>query len=197
MTSRVSFSAALALAFATSIFAQEPGDPGPDGIVRPDRTYVYSAKFLCLSAAGPGADQTEAFRSSQYITVLNMLNKNFEPANLRVQAIGATQLNSGIPSPKAGVGSRIDPEEARFLTCFDARRLAGDLVTGPAIQFEGYILIESDRPLDIDAVYSTLKFNGPLGVQTTIDVENVRASRRRQPFPIPLPLPEPFPLPSR
>lgn len=195
MTSRVSFSAALALAFAASIFAQDPVEPGPDGIFRPDRTSVYSAKFLCLSATGPGADQAEAFRSSQYITVLNILNKNFQPANLRVQAIGATQLNSGIPSPKSGVGSRIDPEEARFITCGDARRLAGDLSPAPSIQFEGYILVESDLPLDIDAVYSTLNVNGALGVQTTIDVEKVPASRRRR--PVPIPLPEPLPLPTR
>ena len=194
---RTVFGLALAVSFAASGTAQGVPDSNGDGIARPNsnRTYLYTAKFLCLSAVGPGADSAAAFQSVQYITVLNILNKEFRPASMRVQAIGATQLNSGIPSPKAGVGSVIDSEQARFITCFDARRLAGEATSVSSIQFEGYIMIESDTPLEVDAVYSTLNINGPAGVQTSIDVEKVRATRRRRPTPIPTPFPLPLPMP--
>ena len=182
---RLAFGLALAVSFAASGAAQDAPQL--------TRTYLYTAKFLCLSAAGPGADSTAAFRSAQYITVLNILNKEFRTARMRVQAIGATQLNSGVPSPKAGVGSTIDSEQARFITCIDARRLAGEATSANPIQFEGYIVIESDTPLEVDAVYSTLNLNGPAGVQTSIDVEKVRATRRQRPTPIPTPFPLPMP----
>jgi len=186
---------AVAFSFAANGAAQDRPDSNDDSVARPNAnvTYLYTAKFLCLSAVGPGADSAAAFQSVQYITVLNILNKEFRSARMRVQAIGATQLNSGVPSPKAGVGSTIDSEQARFITCFDARRLAGEATTTNPIQFEGYIMIESDTPLEVDAVYSTLNINGPAGVQTSIDVEHVQPTRRRRPTPIPTPFPLPMP----
>jgi len=183
-TQKLKIAAALWAALACSAAAQDRTPPE----IQPDLTYVYTAKFVCISApVGAATDETaKRFGSASYITVLNFLNPGDQPAKLGVVATRATPFGSAVAGGKRRAQSELAAGSAEYISCVDIRAMMQ--IPDAATSFDGYVEIESNRRLEADAVYTTVNIASSVGpVQSSVDVEPVRMKVRRRPLPMPLP----------
>jgi len=91
--------------------------------------------------------------------VVNIHNPNKETAKLRMKIAVAGGPISGFKK------SKLEPDEAAKVDCSAIPNFGLHLIHG----FEGFLVIESDRSLDVIAVYTAGK-----GDVQSIDVEQVK-----------------------
>lgn len=138
--------------------AQNPPEPRLSPAV-----YTYAAKFVCGTAPQP-----VVVVPGTYMTAVNVHNPSrWETATLRKKfAVGLPGEEVGKISPY--IDKQLRADEAMLIEC---RNIYGHLQLPPAQFIEGYVVIESDRELDVVSVY-TAGTGAPNGV-TTMHTERV------------------------
>lgn len=110
--------------------------------------FVYSAKFLCVPLVGP---EGSALSPGRYQTVINVHNPSTEDVRFRKKAVIARNENE-----ERGIISPLEPDtladdEAMSIDCASiAARFDGPQPVG-----DGFVVIKSNEPLDVVAVYTS------------------------------------------
>lgn len=123
--------------------------------------YKYAVKFLCITNIPGTSVMTPSVVPGVYQTVINMFNPNRE----RAKMVGKLCLPGFKSEP---VERDLAAEACMRLNCDDITR---DFGITPIHGLEGFVIIESDRCLDITAVYTAA---GDDGRVESIDVEQIR-----------------------
>lgn len=135
-------------------------------VVAPSFAYQYAVKFLCTSNI-PGTSQTTtSLLPGSYATVVNIHNPNPAPVGFRMKLASAGGNVSGF------IKEELKPDQATKVDCSQLGRFGPQPIHG----FEGFLVIESPRSLDVVAVYSAA---GEGGRVSSIDVEYIRERRLR------------------
>ncbi len=129
--------------------------------------YVYPAKFVCMPEVGPDAG---AVQPGQYRTVINVHNPSEEDLVLRKHAVIARSEDQKRGPLSLAVEDSLAPGQALSVDCQDIHGLFGG---GQAIG-DGFLVIRSEQPLDVSAVYTATSNRNPL---PKIDVETVLPRR--------------------
>ena len=166
-----------------------------------DGRYVYSVKFICGEQFFGGLPQPAdvARMPGHYATSINVHNPNLDSVVFLKKAI---LLEEGRPqgqgpksqtpqAPGKKVREFLLPNWAMQMVCYDVQVLLGspdpNIPISPAR--EGYVVFETDKPLDVTAVYTYKNlrvedggYEGPGigGVGASIDVEYIRATKTKQ-----------------
>ncbi len=154
-------------------------DPS-DGITESDETnnqahrfdeeqllYVYPAKFVCVPEVGPEAG---AVRPGRYRTVVNVHNPNEGDLVIRKHAVIARSEDEERGPISDSVEDLLEPGQALSVDCEDIHGLFGGI---EAIG-DGFLVIRSEQPLDVSAVYTADSARHP---RPEIDVEPVPPRR--------------------
>lgn len=129
----------------------------------------YTAKFFCHQAVEEPLQLVAGF----YATTLNVHNPSFCPAGNCPPVRFAKKVAIARPGQTVGPISKfrrasLRPDEAFQVDCADILRLAG---VEPGRFLDGFVVIESEGPLDITAVYSARPGGGQV---SALDVEQAR-----------------------
>jgi hypothetical protein len=128
--------------------------------------YQYAVKFLCTSNI-PGTSQTTtSLLPGSYATVINVHNPNAAPVGFRMK------LASASGDISAFIKGDLKPDQSTKVDCSQL----GEFGPQPIHGFEGFLVIESPRSLDVVAVYTAA---GEAGKVSSIDVEYIRERRLR------------------
>jgi len=122
--------------------------------------FQYAAKFLC-TANIPGTSQTTtALLPGVYQTAVNIHNPNRQTAELRKKlAVSNGQIS-------LFVNQKLEPDAVTRVDCSNIPDFDLHLIHG----FEGFLVVESTRSLDVVAVYTA----GKRGAEVeSVDVEHV------------------------
>ena len=126
----------------------------------------YAVKFLCTSNI-PGTSQTTtSLLPGSYQTVVNLHNPNAASVGFRMK------LASASGDVSAFIGGNLKPDQATKVDCGQLGKFGPHPIHG----FEGFLVIESPRSLDVVAVYTAA---GETGKVSSIDVEYIRERRLR------------------
>ena len=122
--------------------------------------FQYATKFLC-TANIPGTSQTTtALLPGVYQTAVNIHNPNRQTVDLRKKLAVANGQVSGF------INQKLEPDAATRVDCSDISGFGIHVIHG----FEGFLVIESTRSLDVVAVYTA----GKKGAEVeSMDVEHV------------------------
>ena len=123
-------------------------------------SFQYAVKFICTSNI-PGTTQTtDAFVPGNYQTAVNLHNPQEKTVKMRQKIASPTGISKWLDSS-------LKPDEVQRLTCSQLKNFELHLIHG----FEGFLVIESTRSLDVVAVYTA----GGQGQQvSTMDVEQIK-----------------------
>jgi hypothetical protein len=128
----------------------------------------YVVKFVCgRRAAPPAMVAWDAVAPGSYFTAVNIRNASLDTARVRVE-IATTR-----PAPSPGLlvplspGLLVPPRRAIELDCREI------LTTAPVVFLKGFVVLTTNRDLDVTAVYSAAE----AGVLRTMDVETVQPRR--------------------
>lgn len=157
----------LVLAVAAPIAAQEEG-------VDPNRTFVYSAKYVCKDAGVPATDAGRAFTPAVYRTVVNLHNLHAEPVTVVFRAVEAHHVDNPVPGASGRIEKTIEPGQAVFIGCAKIQEILGDSPDNPD-KIDGFVTVASRRRLDAAVVYTAVN-RSPIDPNdgVTIDVERMR-----------------------
>ena len=132
----------------------------------PRFVYQYAVKFLCTSNI-PGTSQTTtSLLPGSYATVVNVHNPNAAAVGFRMKLASASGDISGF------IKGELKPDQATKVDCSQLGKFGPHPIHG----FEGFLVIESPRSLDVVAVYTAA---GDTGKVVSIDVEDIRERRLR------------------
>ena len=130
----------------------------------PRFAFQYAVKFLC-TANIPGTSQTTtSLLPGTYETVVNVHNPN------AVAVVFRMKLASAGGDISSFIRGELKPDQATKVDCSQVNKFDLHLIHG----FEGFLVIESPRSLDVVAVYTAA---GDTGKVTTMDVEYIRERR--------------------
>ena len=145
--------------------------------------YEYPAKVVCGTQPDP---ESLRFTRGRYATAVNVHNPNDEEVPF------FEKLALAFPPVERGAGAvipigidRLGYDEALRVDCEDLREelFEGSFEEG---YIDGFVVIQSPRPLDVTAVYTTAQVDDTGAVlHSSIDVESVRERERPQPEPLP------------
>ena len=125
--------------------------------------YQYAVKFICTANA-PGTSQTDdRFPPGSYQTLVNIHNPWEKDVGLRKKLATAGVISEFLKT-------KLKYDEVEIVTCKDIAKFEIVTVHG----FEGFLVIESTRRLDVSAVYTAA---GKDGFVVSIDVENVKGRK--------------------
>ncbi len=143
----------------------------PEVCTRIQVTQQYAVKFACFQAV----EEPLALVSGFYGTAINVHEPRLPPApNVRIRPINlAKKVSIALPAERVGPMSpyhlqRLTPGNAFEIDCQEIRRIAG----APATFFTGFVVIDSDAPLDVTAIYTARPANAQV---STMDVEIIPA----------------------
>ncbi|MEX0759377.1 MAG: CARDB domain-containing protein, partial [Tistlia sp.] len=143
-------------------------------------TYEYAAKFVCGTQGSP---EDPRLARGRYATTVNVHNPHDEDVYFFKKLALTFPPERQEPGRVRPIGiDRLAYDEALKADCAEARDLIGE--DGPGY-VEGYLVVQSPRSLDVDAVY-TAESQEREGAPPTIsiDVEAVdERQRRRGPRP--------------
>lgn len=161
--SRLAFVAALACAVVALLAAAPPPAEA--------QTFSYSVKFVCgFNRTNIGFDDFGSMRgeatvkSGNYATDINIMN--FDPAipaNVTKRVLVLYDSNQPIPpvgrepktvGPIGGETIVLPPFNATMDDCNKIYTLAGIALVNPPPLVIGFLVVTSDRPLDVTAVYT-------------------------------------------
>lgn len=129
--------------------------------------FQYAVKFICTSNVPGTSQQTPSFLPGTYATAVNIHNPNPRPVRFRMKLAAATSTEVDPPQITAFLNETLKPDQATRVDCSRVK----DFGPLPIHGFEGFLVIESARSLDVVAVYTAGKSGQ--GVDS-IDVEAVR-----------------------
>jgi hypothetical protein len=137
----------------------------------PAQAFQYAAKFVCVTEVGP---RSSAFVLGDYRTAVNVHNPNTTTVVFIKKAVIADSEDR----PRGVIGPFVEvplkPDEAVEIDCKDIKTVLLGGVAQPI--GDGFVVIASDLPLDVVAVY-TMRFETPgTGLGESIDVERIEPS---------------------
>ena len=143
---------------------------------------VYAAKFICGSMSQPTQPNEEGpVEPGSYATAINIHNPNPREgvsfAKKAVLLFSANEKEEGFEVPKPPskqMGAQLGPDFGMEIDGRDIRQelLSGQPVPAPVF-IKGWVVIESQLPLDVVAVYTV---RGPNG-EVSIAVDRVPATQ--------------------
>jgi hypothetical protein len=158
------------------LFLQKIAKDGREIDLQQRDRWVYAAKLVC----GVQADTRDlALARGHYATTINVMNLSDRPARIRKTLALAIPPGAQKPGKVIPIGREMLPAGLAMATeCNDvARRAFGGTLPAPVI--DGYVTIESDRPLEVTGVYSTASLNaeGTAEDHSSVHIEQVRGRR--------------------
>ncbi len=127
--------------------------------------FQYAVKFICTSDI-PGTSQTtSSFPPGHYQTVVNIHNPATRKVKFRMKLADPGVISKWIPGGLKGDG-------VARVVCDDIQKFEIITIHG----FEGFLVIESLRSLDVTAVYSAAGKNGYV---VSIDMEQINERKLR------------------
>jgi choice-of-anchor B domain-containing protein len=160
------------------LFVLREARPPPE---EPERVvaYEYPVKLVCGIQEDP---EDERLARGGYATMINIANLGEEPARFTKRLALTLPPGRQEPGRTADIGEdRLRPDEALKTDCADIReRVFGG--SFPASFIEGLVVIRSDRPLEVAAVYASSALEGAerFGGETDIETIAPRLIRERQ-----------------
>jgi hypothetical protein len=148
-------------------------DCSVDVPAQPTRIYEYAAKLVCgVQAKTRQADLARGF----YATTINIRNPQSAPVRISKALAVAVPPGGQKPGRVAKIADEtLAPRAAIAVDCEDVRKrvFAGAL---PHDYVDGFVVIRSERSLDVRAVYTTASLNaeGTAEDHSSIEVEQVR-----------------------
>lgn len=125
-----------------------------------DFPFQYAVKFICISNI-PGTSQTTtSFLPGAYQTAVNIHNPNEEDVRFRMKLASPIEISEFLIDG-------LKPDGAGHVDCSSIPKFCVHPIHG----FEGFLVIESTKSLDVVAVYTAGAVGGPVA---SIDVEYVR-----------------------
>ena len=144
--------------------------------------YQYAVKFICFNADSHfRADTEQGLLSGWYMTDVNIHNPNARGTRLRKKLALAYPPGKQRPGPISRFATQdLRSDQAIEINCWDQFAYQGNATQYhyPENGIKGFLVIESDGPLDVVGVYtigSSGSDNGAAQVQD-IDVERVPAT---------------------
>lgn len=141
------------------LLESDVGQAGPTATAT--EGFVYPAKFVCGSIAGPNsgedshlfpAAEEPPVKPSNYATTINIVNPTDEP--IEVGAQGSIAVGGGFEgavSPEAGF--ELEPRQSMKLSCRDIVELFEEDVS--SAQFlDGFVTIRTQRQVGVSGVYT-------------------------------------------
>jgi hypothetical protein len=138
-----------------------------------DRTWVYSAKFICglvnpIPGANPPAPADGApLGPGLYLTAINIYNPNDHAAEFVKRGVVAfPQHTKRFDKPRNPTPERLDPHLGIEVDCLDFLHLLGEALTEPAFDFKhpflkGFVEVRTlpgSPQLAVVAVYTVTRF---------------------------------------
>ena len=143
-------------------YEYEPPPPGEQTL------FVYSAKIVCVPELGKTS--TALVPGAKYRTAVNVHNPWQEPADIK-KWVTLARPQGKRPIMGQPIEERLEPTWAFDVDCVHMKNDFG-LPDGASVAGgKGFLVIQSDRPLDVVAVYMTKKNKGS-GI--SIDVEYIQ-----------------------
>jgi hypothetical protein len=144
----------------------------------PQLSFEYAAKIVCGRQKEP--DDRRLARGF-YATAINIHNPDTEAATFFKKLAltlppGGQRAGNVHPIARDNIG----PDHALEVDCIDIRTRIPSVLLEPYL--EGFLVIQSDRPLDVTAVYTTagLDAAGTITGPNNINVQQIRASCPRK-----------------
>jgi CARDB protein len=172
----------LATAFVTAFAATAAAASGPRPLVTPAQSpsapaapqevFEYVAKLICGAQEDP---KDMRLAKGFYATTINVHNPNREFTRFFKKLALTIPPGDQRPGPILPIATDgLEYDQALAVDCDDvARRLFGGTLPAPFI--EGYIVIQSERSLDVTGVYSTATVrDGMAEEHSSIHVEQIR-----------------------
>ena len=142
--------------------------------VEPD-LFVYSAKIVCVPHLGPASP---ALMPGKYRTAVNVHNPWDEPAHIE-KWVTLSPPQGQTPITGGRLEDILQPWAAFDVDCPHFRDEFGLPLGAKVPGGKGFLVIRSDRELDVVAVYTTrTQTNARDGVGTSVDVETIEPKRR-------------------
>src|SRR5688572_3586182 len=141
--------------------------------ILPRFAFQYAVKFICTSNI-PGTSQTTtSLLPGSYQTVVNIHNPNSQAAGFRMKIAVSTSTEINPPLISSFIKESLKPDQATKVDCSRINEFGILFIHG----FEGFLVIESTRSLDVVAVYTAANRGGD-GV-ASMDVEYIPERKLR------------------
>lgn len=135
--------------------------------IGPRFAFQYAVKFICTSNI-PGTSQTTtSLLPGSYQTVVNIHNPNSQAAGFRMKIAASTSTEIDPPLISGFINETLKHDQATKVDCSRINEFGILFVHG----FEGFLVIESTRSLDVVAVYTAAQRDGN-GIES-MDVEYI------------------------
>ena len=137
-------------------------------------TFVYAAKFICGSMPElPQPTEEGPVEPGSYATAINVHNPNAEGVVFIKKAVllfTQTEKEEGFEIPKEPSGRREAQLGPDWGMEIDGRDIRQELLSGQAppapVFIKGWVVIESQLPLDVVAVYTVRAPSGGVSIAT-------------------------------
>ncbi len=125
--------------------------------------HQYAVKFICTSNI-PGTSQTtDALLPGAYQTAVNIHNPWEKEVKIRKKLASTIHISKYLEG-------ELKPDGVERVVCSQISDFEVQLIHG----FEGFLVIESDRRLDVVAVYTTAENGGQV---VSLDVEYIKGRK--------------------
>ena len=144
------------------------------------RTFIYSAKYVCKDVPVPSTEPALRLGPAALRTVVNVHHSGDERIKVGIKVIEAHGLGNPNDLQAGRTMTVLQPMDAVFIDCRDIARILED----PIRASDGFVVIETDRMVDVTAVYTA--FNRRLDAPSegvSIDVESIQPRVRRAATP--------------
>jgi NHL repeat/CARDB len=128
-----------------------------------EKKFTYAAKFVCVSEVGPEGD---AVSPGRYRTVINVHNPHADEVAFLKKAVIARPEGEAHGKISKLVEDRLEADGALSINC----KTIAERFGGPSPIGDGFVVIKSDRTLDVVAVYTS---------RDSIDVEPIEPTVRK------------------
>ncbi len=176
-------SLAVLLAAGSSVLVLDGRAGGtPKAVPAAAPAFQYVAKFVCVNEVGPASTAVVNQAGPtpiSYRTVVNVHNPNTKDVTIGKKAAGAASENSGAIGKIGKVKQLVlVPDQVLMIDCKDISLLLGGIQPNG----DGVVVVYSNQPLDIWAVYTMRGILTPTGggsptaINGNIDVVHVEPS---------------------
>jgi len=111
---------------------------------------MYSIKFVCIPLVGP--DKEGAFVPQNYSTVINVHNPYAHTISFFKKAVIAQSEDEKRGDISKFMNDTLKPDQALSINCRDIVGLFNNTISPIG---DGFVVILSDKKLDISSVYTT------------------------------------------
>jgi hypothetical protein len=138
--------------------------------------FQYAAKILCTANVPNSSQTTPSVLPGTYQTVVNIHNPNDRAVRFRKKiALAVPPAGQRPGNISKFFQEQLGSDRALAVNCEDATKILRDSDILPVHGFEGFLVIESPRSLDVTAVYTAGHAQGDV---ESIAVEQIKERRK-------------------